>query len=351
MMHPQITIVGAGVAGLCLARSLLQRRVPVALYDHGDLSKTASWAAAGMLAPTYEAATDSPSHPDLFTLLEAARDQWDRFSKDLAKGARDVGLAHNASVALALTQGQASVFRRLEKHGRARRLSDEDSDRLGRVRSEAFHAAFWLHRDGQVDNRALIAWLMRDVQAAGGQVFHGPVPETGLDPETLDADCVVDARGWRSPGMTPVKGTALSLAPHPGLPKTVVRWGHTYLVPKADRVVLGAHTMAGLTDTSVDPAIARELLDDAAEIFPAVRDTDVLETWSGIRPRSADGAPVLGWAGQGRYQLGGLYRDGILLAPVLAEWATSEILGEAIPELAKSFSLSRFVASKPALAR
>lgn len=341
MNRSHIAIIGAGVAGLCLALTLLRRGQRVTVYDPAVTEASASWAAAGMLAPTYEAATDSPGHPDLFKLLDGARDHWQLVQGILGLNPGRIGLVEAPSVALAVSPGQASVFRRLEKHGRARALGATDWAGMGEINPEGFRAAFWLPRDGQVDNRSLMECLWYEIRLLGAGIVCRSVEPAEVSASDLDADCLVDARGWRSPGMTPVKGTALALAPHPGLPGRVVRWGHNYLVPKEGRVVLGAHAMPGLADTSVDPAVVEELLEEAALVFPAVRRTSVLETWSGIRPRSADGAPVLGWVGEGHYRLGGLYRDGFLLAPLLADWAASDILGKPLPELAKRFSATR----------
>ena len=342
MTSLRIAIAGAGVAGLCLAVTLLRRGQRVTLYDPASAEETASWAAAGMLAPTYEAATDSPGHPEMYGLLESARDLGDEGPQSLGIERQQIGLMLSSSVALAVSAGQASMFRRLAKHGRARALDVGDLASLGNVNPDGFVAAFWLPRDGQVDNRAFVRRLTQKVLSLGGERQSLAVEPAKVAPGDLSADCIVDARGWRAPAMTPVKGTAMALARHPGLPGHVVRWGRNYLVPKADRVVLGAHAMPGLTDTSVDPAIIDELCEEAALIFPAVKDADVLETWSGVRPRSADGAPVLGWTGPGHYQLGGLYRDGFLLAPRLADWAASDILGDVLPDLARRFTPDRF---------
>ncbi len=51
-----ITIIGAGVAGLCVARALLDRGAHVTLVDRHETSgpHACSWWAGGMLAPFCE---------------------------------------------------------------------------------------------------------------------------------------------------------------------------------------------------------------------------------------------------------------------------------------------------------
>ena len=52
----------------------------------------------------------------------------------------------------------------------------------------------------------------------------------------------------------------------------------------------------------------------AARIVPAAADWPVVETWAGLRPRSADDAPVLGeTAMPGLFVASGQFRNGILV--------------------------------------
>ena len=57
--HRGTTIIGAGVAGLCVASALTRRDVPVRIVDqHGaPAGHSCSWWAGGMLAPFCEGET------------------------------------------------------------------------------------------------------------------------------------------------------------------------------------------------------------------------------------------------------------------------------------------------------
>ena len=50
-----VAIVGAGIVGLSCALALAERDVSVTLYETNWPPRGASWAAAGMLAPAFEA--------------------------------------------------------------------------------------------------------------------------------------------------------------------------------------------------------------------------------------------------------------------------------------------------------
>jgi len=52
-----IAIIGAGIVGLSCAVELADRGLRVAVFDKTWPPRGASWAAAGMLAPAFEAAS------------------------------------------------------------------------------------------------------------------------------------------------------------------------------------------------------------------------------------------------------------------------------------------------------
>ena len=68
-----ITILGAGVAGLCAATVLAERGLPVRVVDSGPQGVGASWLAGGMLAPFVEAES---APPEVGRLGAGAADWW-----------------------------------------------------------------------------------------------------------------------------------------------------------------------------------------------------------------------------------------------------------------------------------
>ena len=91
--------------------------------------------------------------------------------------------------------------------------------------------------------------------------------------------------------------------------------------------------MAGSTSENagfakcVTPGGISTILRNALEISPAIADLPVVDTWAGLRPRAADGLPVLGPCDEidGLFFATGHYRNGILLAPL-----TGELISKAI---------------------
>ena len=72
----------------------------------------------------------------------------------------------------------------------------------------------------------------------------------------------------------------------------------------------------------------------------------VFDSWAGLRPRVADGLPVLGPCGEiaGLVYATGHYRNGILLAPITGELIAKTVVDSVVPEVLTPFSPDRFVA-------
>ena len=129
--------------------------------------------------------------------------------------------------------------------------------------------------------------------------------------------------------ITPVNGQILAVrSPGSYYRKVVFYPPHGYFVPKMDgTVVIGATEEKIGTRTRVTPAGLMEFLAPLSELSPDILALPLHHTWSGLRPRSDDGFPVMGPHPEcpGLFFAAGHYRNGILLAPV-----TGQILADAI---------------------
>src|SRR5262249_39643550 len=76
-----------------------------------------------------------------------------------------------------------------------------------------------------------------------------------------------------------------------------------------------------------------------AEISQNLADLEIVEQWSGLRPRSADSLPMIGRLehAEGVFAATAHYRNGILLAPVTAKAIAELIAGERNPESLQGF--------------
>jgi len=211
--------------------------------------------------------------------------------------------------------------------------------------------AVWAPKEAQVDNRALGDALALAVRRAGGKLLaHEPVVHIDVEGgraraaitpyKRVEADAFVLAAGaWSGtiaglppeavPPVSPIKGEMLALVPPvaAALPAHMV-WGNgVYLVPRKGRLLIGATLSAAGFDTALTRAAEDFLCDRALGLMPALRQWRIDEHWSGLRPGSPDGLPLLGpSAVEGLFVASGQYRNGILFAPLVAEILTRSVL-------------------------
>ena len=100
----------------------------------------------------------------------------------------------------------------------------------------------------------------------------------------------------RSTQVSPQKGQMLSLKPPPsgdrtGAPARVVYGEDCYIIPRNDRVVVGA-TVENSSTMHCDVEGVHSLLGRAQKLCPGLGAWQLDDAWAGLRPTTTDGAPV-----------------------------------------------------------
>ena len=373
LSSPRIAIVGAGIIGLSCAWELAKRGAQVTLFDSGSCpGRGASWAAAGMLAPAYEAAAEPGVNPRLFDLCLKSARQWTDMSGAIAAVTkRDVLHSIGPSLAVAQTKDDRAQLSRLAEALNTRKipfdvLSPDEAVQAEPCLRASNQGALRLPTDGQVDNRLLVDALIRALESQHRVAFvTGPAPLAMVQGQiVLDGfDRVIFAAGWETARVRvgdstlgdiapmvrkiePVAGHMLSFNRLPDGPAMTVRSGALYIVPKAGRVIVGATMEPGETSTRIDPAAIGHLEAAAHALCPMLKRATIIEAWRGIRPGTPDHAPMIGALGEtGAFIAAGHYRNGILLAPITAQIMADRMLEGKTSELAAAFSPARFAAA------
>ncbi len=217
--------------------------------------------------------------------------------------------------------------------------------------------------DGQAENRVTLAALMALVSA---HPKIETVPEAA--PLTSSKTCLDHAgheatlvtAGWASSvvqvkttqGLGPLSnwapslkrirafgGQMLSVAKIPGSPSYPIRRGDLYIVPKQDRIVIGATTEPDRVLRGIDQDMIEDLRLRAVSICPGLADADVLDAWAGVRPGTTDHGPLLGASvTENLFLATGHFRNGILLAPITARLMADLILEQKTDPLIAGFA-------------
>jgi glycine oxidase len=381
-----VAVVGGGVAGLAAARELARRGLSVVVLEAAEPGAEASGAAAGMLAPQSEA----DARDDFFELLCASREMYPAFAEQLQEESDvDIELERTGTLYLAFTEeDEEEMGRRFAWQTRAglevERLSASEARALEPRVSTRVRAALRFPRDWQVESRRLVRALAGAAEhygarvltkrAVGGvRVVAGRAVGVTTPQGDVSADAVVLAAGartsqvplviaeregarasseWRPhPPVEPVRGQMLCLRqPQSCAPlvRHVVYSPRGYLVPRRDgRLLAGSTSESAGFECSVTAGGLHKIASNALEIAPEVASLPLSDSWAGLRPRAADGLPVLGESAEveNLFYATGHYRNGILLAP-----ATGEIIADLLtagttkllPRTLETFSPTRF---------
>ncbi|MEM1269506.1 MAG: glycine oxidase ThiO [Bacteroidota bacterium] len=362
-------IVGGGVIGLSIAWKALDAGQQVLVFDRGEPGRGTSWDAAGMLAPAAEIGFEEL---DVYALGRESLSRWRSFAADLeAASGRPVDYRDDGTLLVADDRDAAEALRRHYEFQRSHGVPVEwlragEAQDIEPFLAPRLAGAVYSPEDHQVDNRKLVEALRAAVIKLGGQIHsneavqavhtHPSRPAVVLaSGETVETDQVVLSAGVWSTGVDglepaplpirPVKGQMMQLQmERPFGLKHVVRGPGAYLAPKSDgRLVVGATTEEMGFDQRVTAGGLYGLLEHAWEIVPGILELEVESTWAGLRPASQDHAPLIGPIAPGVYTATGHYRHGILLAPVTAEEAVTELVrGEPSGHL-EAFRPGRFV--------
>jgi glycine oxidase len=361
-----VVVAGAGIVGLSAARALAAAGARVVVVDRGRPGAEATSAAAGWLAVQAEA----PEGWALLDLALRARGLHLRLAAELREETGvDVRLSSRGTLELAFTEEDEGVLARRKAWQHARGLAVEAlaADEVRRLEPRLNPGARGglLHpEDRSVDNVALARALAASVVARGATLLGERPPaellvrgdrvagvRTGT--ETLDAPVVIEALGaWSAtlagdpqpPPVEPVRGQILAFdAPADALGH-VACTARGYIVPRAGGRVLAGSTLerAGFAKEVTAEGL-RAVRRIAAEIAPLLADVPVAESWAGLRPGTPDGLPIIGPGGvPGLFHATGLYRNGILLGPLVGEAVARLALGGAPEVDFAPFSPARF---------
>ncbi|MBF8184214.1 FAD-binding oxidoreductase [Nonomuraea sp. K274] len=364
-------VIGAGIAGAGCAYHLRRAGRDTVLVDAGAAGR-ATDAALGIVS-----ALDDGSHGPAWGVFGArAAGYYVELAAELEElGLPDHGWARVGELIIGDEERLSATMAQAAEWGE--RYGD---DALGVPELVGHHdvqrlwpglradRAVWLDRVGGVDGGRFLAALTRGFQRLGGRTvsgsaalsLRGDTVEVRVDGERLTADVVVLAAGaWSGrllaraglPGdwIAPQRGQLFDahLPGSAGRP-IVSTPGRNYLAAfPGDRVVFGSTREDGSGFDAVPTVGALATLTAAAlGAAPLLAGAPLVGQRAGLRPRSADGLPVLGRVPVTRnlFLVTGLGHTGLTWGPYAGRVAAEQIVGGGGPadDLPAEFHAARF---------
>lgn len=368
MNHPDVLIVGAGIVGLSLARSLSARGVRVRIVDQGEIGKEASWAGAGILTPSTAVHAHHPID-QLKALSFRLHREW---AAELSEETGiDTGFRQSGGVYIARSIGEAAALRAtaaawkdeqiLVETWDPTRLADQFPGLSKLAAADDLRQITWLPEEAQIRNPHHLQALAESCRRRGVRVdAHTPVASLRSNADQVDcvlADGSVISAGqicltsgaWTyellaqfgiSTGLFPMRGQMLLFQFDEPLFGCLVNEGSRYVVPRDD-----GHILVGSTEEEVgfDKSTTQEARDDLFQLATALNPKLTLDRcvrqWSGLRPASFDGFPYMGQVPDfaNLFVAAGHFRSGLFLSP-----GTAQVMSELMLDGSSSIDLEPF---------
>jgi glycine oxidase len=303
------SVLGSGVAGLCVATLLAERGEDVEVIIKDNCCAASHWA-GGMLAPWCEAES-APQQVIDWGQHSAA--WWSQ---------RVAGVEHQGTLVIAPPRDGLELTRFANMTQEHQWVAPGE---IEPALENRFARGLFFAGEAHLDPRQAMLQL-RETLLSNNVSFHTGNPSGNI----------IDCRGIHACGSQPelraVRGEMLILQSQDLHFSRPIRLLHPrfpcYLVPRAEgRFMLGATMVESHDDSPVSARAMMELLSAAYTIHPALAEARILETGSGLRPAWRHNLPEIRYE-NGIFSLNGMYRHGFLLAPVMAEKLMQQLTQE-----------------------
>ena len=348
-------VLGAGLMGRLLAHALATAGHSVTVHEASgeDGTGAAARVAASMLAPLAESAiTEWP----VVDMGQYSLARWPVLIQQLPA---PVFFQQQGTLMLWHRQDALQARMLLDKlHINSRQLPPDctplnlDNASLHRLEPELsgkFQQGLYLPREGQLDNRQLLAGLLQSLQTQQVDIhWHSPQQlEDVIAQFNQSNEWVLDCRGvgasidWSQ--LRGVRGEVIRLfAPEVKIQRPV-RLVHPryplYIAPKPEHVyVIGATEIESDDTSEASVRSTLELLSAAYSLHSGFAEARILEINTQLRPALKNNLPEIRRVSERCLQINGLYRHGFLIAPAMLDATLGLMQGDT--SLVDRFSLS-----------
>ncbi len=337
--------VGGGIIGMMTARELAKRGASVAIFERKRLGLEASWAAGGILSSMRPWA-EHPASAELSEqgkilypkYVESLKDETGIDAEYVRSGLIVIDKSHvNKVKAWAVTKNINLVEGFQCSHVNIN--LPEDSVLLPEISQlrpprllKALHKSLKqlsvsIYENTEITKLVTKNKYFESVEFSGGKAIAEAV--------------IITAGAWSKSvlgnisndiNIKPIRGQMVCVKPGKQIIDEMILEGGHYLIPRLDGHLLVGSTMEDVGFVHETTEIARHaLMDWAYSIWPDLGSAQFIRHWSGLRPSTGDGKPIIGKVSKFRniYINSGHFRKGILQAPASAKLLVDSLFGNA----------------------
>ncbi len=356
-MSSRTIVIGGGAIGLSIAWELARRGETVTLCERDkQVGKATSWSASGTLPPAKLTTAVDPIDR-LRGLSHELFPSW--VDELMSVSGIDPGFRHCGAWYLAQTAGERASMVGMADYWSSLGIECESvtagqlADREPAIQFDSGRAvdAWWVPDECQIRCPDYLRALHQACLVSGVQVienaevddlrWNAQSTSVRLRDSWIEADRVVVCCGaWTGriapslrleSSIVPVRGQILLLKTEKPLLRGIVNVGHRYVLCRDD-----GHTLVGSCEEEVgfDTGTTSEMLTSlhrfAIDLIPRFDGAPIAGSWSGLRPLTFDGFPMIGRVPETTnvFVASGHFRSGIHLSPATAVTLADLMMGD-----------------------
>lgn len=366
-MKKTITVVGAGAIGLSTAWELSQRGFDVTVIEKSITGRGTSWAGAGILPP----ANLRNSFDPIDRLRGLSHQLFPEWAEKLKTDTGiDPALQRCGGLYLAETAGEIAAMSGMTEYWQEMEIEckqltpNEIIGHEGALKSwwkNTNNAAVWHVPDEyQLRSPSYLSALraacekravtllentdVTDIRCTGGRA------EIQYEGTWKTTDAIVLTTGvWTGQvassldlelSIVPVRGQMLLLKTSRPLIRNIINMGQRYILARQDgHTLIGSNEEETGFELGTTDEVLNSLLEFATHLLPDLKTAEQIKAWSGLRPMTFDGFPMIGpVAGvENLFIAAGHHRSGLHLSP-----GTAVLIADMLSEVKPTIPIDAF---------
>ncbi len=367
-----VVIVGGGVIGCAIAYFLRKMQVEVTVLERGEIGGQASSAAAGLLAPLGPLSGPGP----FADLVLAGFSSLTSLIPEL-EAVSGIRMGYEQTGALRVVRNPKRVAHlRKRMHNwhplglQLYWLSTEEARQREPLLTSDICGAVYAPEESQIQAACVVqgfACAARHLEAhiypqqEVCSVLTDATRVLGVcttQGETLACKQLIVASGaWAAQceawfnltlPVQPMHGQLLSLPQTSPHLKHIIFAEGGYIVPRGEFLLVGATKEDRGFDVTVTEQGTSWLYETATRLVPALAGSRVQDAWAGLRPKTPDGQPIVGFLAPWKNVLvaAGHNSVGIILSAITGQCVAEMVKTGEVPSVMQPFSVERFLSDR-----
>lgn len=287
---PHVVVVGAGVIGLSVATHISEHfkgRIRVTVVAEQTSPNTCSDKAGSVIIPI-DFASDSPTPGQDERVRRWTRETF-RYLHALyqSEAASEIELCLMTGYDYRRSPCPDPWWKDLVL---GFRCVDPDSTEAHLLHFSPTYRTIWAFTTYMLDCRKYLPWLLKRFKENGGKC---EMRKVGNLRELSSYNVVINCTGMGArtllgdKSLIPVRGQGV-LVRAPWVKHFIINYTDrdeiTYVLPRAENILLGGTAEAESWDQTPDPETARKIRQRCEAQIPSLKDAEVIDGWAGLRP-------------------------------------------------------------------